>query len=163
MAQSICGRVLYGIGRLRWFSRAVMLEALANLLLSVALARPLGVEGVALGTALPNVIANLAVAVYVCRALRVGVVDYGRQAFLKPAALAAGLAAFWLAAVAWAPPTDWRSLIVTGIVGLAAYVGGAALLEFGPAALGHRVRAALGGPLPAPVGVGTASPGEGSP
>jgi O-antigen/teichoic acid export membrane protein len=167
MAQSICGRVLYGIGRLRWFSRAVLIEALANLLLSVALARPLGVEGVALGTAVPNVIANLAVALYVCRALRVGVAEYGRRAFLKPAVLAAGLAAFWLAAVAWAAPADWTSLLVTGAVGLSAYLAGAALLEFGAAALWQRLRAALGGlprgPLAAPVGVGTASPGEGSP
>jgi O-antigen/teichoic acid export membrane protein len=143
MAQSICGRVLYGVGRLRWFSRAVLIEALANLVISVLLARPFGIEGVAFGTALPNLIANLAVAIYVCRVLGIGVGTYFRVAFLKPLLLAAALAAFWLAAVCWAEPADWAGLLVTGGVGLAAYLAGAALLELGPTTVWQCLQAAL--------------------
>jgi O-antigen/teichoic acid export membrane protein len=162
MAQSICGRVLYGIGRLRWFARAVLVEALANLLLSVLLARPLGIEGVALGTALPNVVANLAVALHVCRALGVRPGDYFRQAFLRPLLLAAVLAAGWLAAVRWAAPADWAGLFATGTAGLAAYLAAAALLELGPAVVWHRLQAALGA-LPGGARVSAASSGEGPP
>jgi O-antigen/teichoic acid export membrane protein len=143
MAQSICGRVLYGVGRLRWFSRVVLLEALANLVISVLLARPFGIEGVALGTALPNVVANLAVAAYVCRVLEIRVWSYFRLAFLKPLLLAVALAAFWLAVVRWTGPADWASFITTGIVGLIAYLAAAALLEFGSAAVWQRLQALL--------------------
>src|SRR5262249_17492952 len=41
MSQSIGGRILYGIGRLRWYGRLAILEAVANLVLSVALIHPL--------------------------------------------------------------------------------------------------------------------------
>jgi O-antigen/teichoic acid export membrane protein len=34
-AQSVAARVLYGVGHLRWFSRAMLLEAGCNLLLSL--------------------------------------------------------------------------------------------------------------------------------
>jgi O-antigen/teichoic acid export membrane protein len=158
MAQSICGRVLYGVGRLRWFSRAVLAEAVANLLLSVLLARPFGIEGVAFGTALPNVVANVAVAVYVCRVLGVSVGTYCRVAFLKPLLPAAGLAAFWLAAVRWAEPADWAGLVTTGAVGLTAYLAAASLLELGPAAVWHHLQAALVAPAGRP-----AAPAEGRP
>jgi O-antigen/teichoic acid export membrane protein len=160
MAQSICGRVLYGIGQLRWFARAVLAEALANLLLSVVLARPFGIEGVAFGTALPNVIANLAVAGYVCRALGIDAGVYFRGAFLKPLLLAAALAAGWLAAVRWAVPADWTGLLTIGSMGLAAYLVGAALLEVGPSTLWHRLQMALRA-VPRRVQVSAATPGKG--
>src|SRR5262249_4763459 len=35
LSQSITGRILYGIGKLHWYARFAILEALANLLLSV--------------------------------------------------------------------------------------------------------------------------------
>src|SRR5262249_55621846 len=54
ISQSVSSRILYGIGRLRWFARMLLLEAAANLVLSIVLASPLGIEGVALGTAIPS-------------------------------------------------------------------------------------------------------------
>ncbi len=150
LAESIGGRLLYGVGRLRWFARLVLAEAVANLLLSVVLARPLGIEGVALGTALPNVVAALAVSVYVCRALGVGLGAYFREAFLAPVLLSAALAAGWLAAGRWCEPADWPRLIGTGAAGLAAYLAVAGLLEFGPAALAQRLYALLGPAAPSP-------------
>ena len=58
-------------------------EALANLILSLILVRPLGMIGVALGTALTSTFSSLiAQPIYVCRVLSLGLVDYYRKAFL---------------------------------------------------------------------------------
>ncbi len=164
MSQSISARILYGNGRLGWFARAVMAEAVVNLLLSVALVRPLGIEGVALGTTIPNVLSNCAIIWYICRTLEVRPAEYLRRSFLVPALAAAGLAGLWVAAVAGAPPTTWAALVATGAAGLAAYVPAALLLEFGPAALWARLRG-LAGRLPRlapPARIGAPSSSEGS-
>ena len=47
--------ILMGLGKPRTPTIAFILAGLANLVLSIALARPLGLAGVALGTAIPNV------------------------------------------------------------------------------------------------------------
>src|SRR5262249_31575460 len=54
IAQSMAARVLYGMGRIRLFARVALAEGVVNLLLSLALVGPLGIAGVALGTALPH-------------------------------------------------------------------------------------------------------------
>jgi O-antigen/teichoic acid export membrane protein len=139
-AQSVSARILYGVGRLRWFVRVVVAEALVNLLLSVALARPLGIEGVAWGTAVPNVAANLMVMAYVCRMLGVGAGEYLRRSFRKPCVLALVLAAGWWGVRMAYPPTTWAELLAMGMVGLAAYAGLASLTELGPMTVLARVR-----------------------
>jgi hypothetical protein len=45
LSQSVGGRILYGIGRLRWFTVISIAQAVVNLLLSIALIGPLGIEG----------------------------------------------------------------------------------------------------------------------
>jgi O-antigen/teichoic acid export membrane protein len=155
LSQSASVRILYGIGRLRWFARVVLAEALVNLLLSLALVRPYGIEGVALGTTVPNVVVNVAIALYLCRALGVRPVHYLRRSFLAPCAAAALLAAGWLAAAVWAPPDGWASLSATVAAGLAVYFALAGAVEFGPRAVLRRLRALPGrlarAPRPAPV------------
>jgi O-antigen/teichoic acid export membrane protein len=47
--------ILMGLGKPKTATIAFVLAGLANLVLSLALARPLGLAGVALGTAIPNV------------------------------------------------------------------------------------------------------------
>ena len=121
LSQSVSARILYGTGRLRWFSRALIVEAIVNLLLSVALAQPLGIEGVALGTALPNVLVNIAVMGYVCRSLGVGITKYLRRAFVGPLLVGALLAVFWLAITWRDAPRTWIALGTTGTLGLTAY------------------------------------------
>ncbi len=59
------------------------MEALSNLILSLILVRPLGMIGVALGTALTSTFSSLiAQPIYVCRVLSLGLADYYRKAFL---------------------------------------------------------------------------------
>jgi O-antigen/teichoic acid export membrane protein len=135
LSQSVSARILYGLGRLRWFARLVLAEAVANLVLSACLAERLGIEGVALGTAIPNVLANLAVAVYVCRLLGVRLRDYVRHSFLAPLGMTVIPAAVWLAALLWWKLDDWLSFLLAGSTGLAVYLPLALLAERGPRAV----------------------------
>jgi O-antigen/teichoic acid export membrane protein len=131
LSQSVAVRILYGTGRLRRYALGTLAEAAANLLLSLLLVRPFGIEGVALGTAVPNVIFNGVVGVCVCRGLGVGLGEYLRRSFLAPCAAALLPAAVWLAAAHWAEPDGWPSLLLTGAAGMAVYAVVAAQAELG--------------------------------
>jgi O-antigen/teichoic acid export membrane protein len=143
LSQSVGIRILYGIGRLRWFARAVIVEAVANLVLSVLLVRSYGIEGVALGTALPNTLLNCAVGLYVCRKLGVGLGTYLRRSFLAPCAAAVLPASIWLAASYWVVPDTWLSLLATVAAGLTGYALLAATAELGLLAAMRRLAAAV--------------------
>jgi O-antigen/teichoic acid export membrane protein len=143
LSQSITGRILYGLGKLRWYARFAILEALANLLLSVALVTPLGINGVAWGTTIPNLVANGILVVYGCRLLRVGVRTYLRRAFLAPVAVTTLLAIGWLAATIRWTPTTWPELILTAAMGTAAYALVAVWIEMGPSQLAGIVKTAM--------------------
>jgi len=60
-------RVLYGIGRLKEFSWVAWGQAIVNLLISVVLVQYIGIVGVALGTAIPNVVVSLVTILLACR------------------------------------------------------------------------------------------------
>jgi O-antigen/teichoic acid export membrane protein len=143
LSQSVSGRILYGIGRLRWFSRLVMAEAAINLVLSIWLVHPLGIEGVAWGTTVPHVVMNLVLAGHVCRLLGVPLGSYVRHAFVLPVAIASVLAGGWLLAAGWFDLANWFALLATGAAGLAGYVALAVVVEVGPGVLLRQVRAAL--------------------
>lgn len=143
LSQSITGRILYGLGKLRWYARFAILEALANLLLSVALVTPLGIEGVAWGTTIPNLVANSVLIVYGCRLLGVRVRSYLRRAFLAPGAVTGLLALGWFAVTAKGPPSTWPELILTATIGSAAYAVVAALVELGPGRVAGLTKAAM--------------------
>jgi O-antigen/teichoic acid export membrane protein len=130
MAQSIGWRVLFATSRIRWLARALLMEALANLILSLALVKPLGIEGVAWGTTIPNIFMFVALVAYMGRILRVSLVDYGRQAILKPLGPALLLAVFWLIAAPTETPT-WPALVGVGVIGLSGYALVAGVVEFG--------------------------------
>ena len=132
LPQVVAARILYGLGRLRWFARAALAEALANLALSVALVRPLGIEGVALGTAIPNVIGSFALIVYICRTLGVSLGSYLRSTFLIPVLAVAPLATAWLAVVQEVGITSWLSLVAVAAAGFAGYLLSGVLVEVGP-------------------------------
>src|SRR5262249_53903833 len=124
-------------------ARAVVLEALANLLLSLALVGPLGIEGVALGTTLPHLLGNLAVLWHVARLLGVPLRDCLRQSFLAPCLAAMGLAGWWLVLPAWWPVTTWPELLGIGLAGVLPFGALAWLVEFGPGWRAARARPSL--------------------
>jgi O-antigen/teichoic acid export membrane protein len=139
-AQSIASRILYGIGRLALFARLVLAEALANLVLSIALAGPLGIEGVALGTVLPNLVCTVAVIFHVCGLLGIKRSEYVRKALLPPHLVGLPLGLGWWLAVHEMPIESWIDFLIIGTLGMAVYLPCAALVEFGPNALWARLR-----------------------
>jgi O-antigen/teichoic acid export membrane protein len=144
MSQSVSGRVLYGLGRLRWFTVVVVVEAVANLLLSLILVRPFGIEGVAWGTTIPNIVGNLVVAVHVCGLLNVGLGDYLRKSFVKPLAVVCPLVVFWWAAGTWMPLAHWPSLIMVAVIGLTGYAVIAVVTELGFGSVVVNIRESFG-------------------
>ena len=85
-SQLIAHGILKGISRHKVLALILGIEALVNLGMSVALARPYGVEGVALGTMVPLIAASLAIIVYTCRLLQLNVLMYMLQAYSGAAA-----------------------------------------------------------------------------
>lgn len=77
VAQSPSVSYLYGVYRHKFLAYEALAEGITNAILSIALARKYGVVGVALGTAIPLVIARLFVQpVYVCRNIGLRLRDY---------------------------------------------------------------------------------------
>jgi len=132
VSQSVTGRILYGIGQLRFFSMLVMTEAVLNVGLSLLLVRGMGIQGVAWGTAIPNVIMNIVLGCYICRVLQISVKHYVRSSFVLPVILVAIPAAIWCWGSLWLPVNTWSSFLAIGVAGIAVYVLCVGLCEFRP-------------------------------
>jgi O-antigen/teichoic acid export membrane protein len=99
LAQAASTRILFGLGRHQTMAAITVIEGVANLILSIALVRPLGIVGDALGTAIPLSFTCL---VFLPRHMKkqigVPVGTFLRQAFTLPMLLTLPLvAALWLA------------------------------------------------------------------
>jgi O-antigen/teichoic acid export membrane protein len=130
-AQSVAGRILYGLGRLRQFTRAALIQALVNLALSILFARPLGIEGVALGTAIPFLIFCLWNVLNISRECDVRTVDALRSIFVRPLAAALLLGLGWRLPVEIGAIGSYPALFLATALGLFCYALAALLLEFG--------------------------------
>jgi O-antigen/teichoic acid export membrane protein len=123
IAQSVAARVLYGTGRLRLFARMTLMEAIVNLTLSVLLVRGMGIKGVALAAALPNLALCLFVIGYTARFLCVSPRTYLTACWFKPLAAIVVPAALWLGISmplrGW---FDFGAAILMGLVPYAAVV-----------------------------------------
>jgi len=84
-SQATSGRVLMGTGRHRTMALVVLIEGIANLVLSILLVRPYGIVGDALGTAIPLAITSIFfLPQYLCSTLNLPVLQFLRQAYLAP-------------------------------------------------------------------------------
>jgi len=81
--------VLMGLGKPVLPSLTFLGAGVLNLVLSLVLARPLGLVGVALGTAIPNVLFAAVVLIVACRELGIGVFEYLR--YVVPRTVLGGL------------------------------------------------------------------------
>jgi O-antigen/teichoic acid export membrane protein len=81
--------LLIGLGKPKAPTVGFLVTGVLNLVLSIALVRPFGLAGVALGTAIPNVLFSGMLVVVACRELRIPLVDY--VAYVVPRALVGGL------------------------------------------------------------------------
>jgi O-antigen/teichoic acid export membrane protein len=132
VAQSVGSRILYGMGKLRLFARLALVEAALNLALALALVGPLGLVGVALAVAVPNVLFCLFVIAYACRTLNVSARDYLFTSWLKPLCAACAPALVWVLMVP-AEPT-WVSIALGVLAGLGPYACVVVALELAPRA-----------------------------
>src|SRR5262245_18203006 len=94
MSQYISGQILLGMARHKGLAYIAAVEGVMNLLLSIFLARKMGVIGVAWGTAIPHLITSgLVIPYYTMRVLRANLFDYIVRGFVRPAICAAPIAA----------------------------------------------------------------------
>jgi O-antigen/teichoic acid export membrane protein len=114
--------MLLGLGNPRVPTLVFLATGVLNLLLSIALAGPLGIAGVALGTAIPNVVFAVVILIVTCRALSLSVSEY--FAYVVPRAALGTLPIFAL--LVWFK----IGLGVETITGLAA-AGSAMMVLFG--------------------------------
>jgi len=109
--------ILMGLGKARLPTIGFLVAGVLNLVLSIALVGPLGLAGVAWGTAIPNTLFAIFLFVYVCRELETPVGEYLRYVFPRAAFGAIPV----LALLLWFKVgLDVRSLIGLAIAGVAA-------------------------------------------
>lgn len=102
LAQAASTRILYGMAEHRTLAWISSLEAVANVLLSVVLIRPLGILGDALGTAIPLALTGLYfLPRHLCRLLGVRVGTFLREAYTLPVVLIAPTVVALLLAKRW--------------------------------------------------------------
>ena len=88
---------LFAIAKHKYYAKIISIEAVVNLLISIVLARYIGIVGVAIGTAVPLLFNKLVIQpVYVCNQLGLSTVAYYRALFKL---FAAGLVFFSLVAI----------------------------------------------------------------
>jgi O-antigen/teichoic acid export membrane protein len=91
--QSTSNRILFGMSQHRSLAIVVLIEGIANVILSIVLIRPLGILGDALGTAIPMLCTALFfLPRHVCRQLGTPLWKFISEAYFYPAALSIPLA-----------------------------------------------------------------------
>ena len=88
MAQSTSNRILFGMSRHKALGYVVLMEGIANIILSIILVRPLGVAGDAIGTAIPLLCTSLFfLPRHLCRQLEIPVHKFLTEAYFYPTIL----------------------------------------------------------------------------
>lgn len=134
VAQSAASRILYGLGRLRWFARAAIGEAVLNLLFTAVLIGPLGVTGVSIAVAVPNLLFCGVVICLTAKELSVSAGAYFGM-WVKP------LLANVIPLVVWLlmgePTADYSAIALVVTCGLVPYALVVGLVERGGWLLGQ--------------------------
>ena len=112
--------ILMGLGQPAKPAAALLAMGVVNVGLSIALVGPLGLVGVALGTALPNIAFSLFVATLACRELAVPAREFLGYAFGRPLLGALPAIALVLAFKQLVAIDTWTKLIAGGMLSTAA-------------------------------------------
>jgi O-antigen/teichoic acid export membrane protein len=111
-------KVLFGMARHKTLAVVLMVEAIANLVLSILLARRLGLIGVAWGTAIPLALTNIFfLPVHLCRMLGVRLRRFLFESYFYPVLIVIPAAFALWAANRWLHPTNWIGLTGTLLIG----------------------------------------------
>lgn len=108
--------ILMGLGQPVKPTFALLVMGVVNVGLSIALVGPLGLVGVALGTALPNVLFSLFVATLACRELAVPAREFLGYAFGKPLLGALPAVALVLGYKRLVEIDTWAELVAGGVL-----------------------------------------------
>jgi len=121
-AQAASGRVLFGISKHRTWAFVTLTEGICNLILSILLVRPLGIQGDALGTAIPLACSmTLFMPWHLCRQLGIRMRTYLREAYVLPLLITAPLVATLLLLRRWFHPHNYRQLGLQLLIAAAVY------------------------------------------
>ena len=124
MMQGASSRILFGMSKHGKLALVTMIEALANLALSIYWVRPYGILGDAFGTAVPMVGTYIIfMPHHLCSRLNVRIMTYLRQAYLLPLLVCAPAVMAFLLMKRWFVPHNYRQLALHLLVGGAVYAG----------------------------------------
>jgi O-antigen/teichoic acid export membrane protein len=113
MAQSVSGRVLFGMGKHRGWAIITFIEGIANVLLSIFLVRPYGIVGDALGTAIPLTATMIFVLPqHVCSKLQIPLRTFLREAYTLPLLVCAPAVVTMLLMKRWFVPHTYAQLAI---------------------------------------------------
>jgi O-antigen/teichoic acid export membrane protein len=122
VAQQPLGNILLGTGRHRLMAFVALGEAVVNLALSVALVRRYGMAGVAAGTALPVVAANVFIVLpAACRQVGMTVARFARLVAVAPAVGAVPAILVCVALRLAVPPESIQTILMEGVIVGAVY------------------------------------------
>jgi O-antigen/teichoic acid export membrane protein len=117
--RAVCVPVLTGIGRPGRPAVSFLIAGVLNLILSILFVRPWGINGVAWGTAIPNMLFAITVLVFTCREIGVTIFEYLTYTFIRPAMGAIPVVLFLLTARKVFDASRYMSL---GAAGLSMFV-----------------------------------------
>ncbi len=140
-AQGTSTRILFGMSRHRTLAVVVLLEGIANVILSVALIRPYGIVGDAIGTAIPlSCTALFFLPRHLCRQLGVPMWRFVRESLLYPALLCIPMMLALIVMQHFFYAHGYRQLVLNLLVGLATYSVGLLWLFFTREPVGVQLR-----------------------
>ncbi len=118
-ARGVSMPLLMGIGNPRQPSLVFLALAVLNIIISMILIKPLGIIGVALGTAIPNVVYAVYLVYKSCKLLDISVVEYLKYVYLKALLAAIPVLIFLLWIRQTFNPENIFELILTGVSSVA--------------------------------------------
>lgn len=139
---STSSRILYGVGRLSRFTRLAMIQAFANLALSLLFVRPFGIQGVAWGTSIPYILYSLMNVMDVSRFCGVSWVVACRYILVRPIASAVILGVIWQSLAAAGAIASYGAFFLVGASGTIGFAIAAILTELGPKTVVQHLKAA---------------------
>jgi O-antigen/teichoic acid export membrane protein len=127
LAQAASPRVLFGMNKHRTWAIVTLIEGVVNIALSIALVRPYGIVGDALGTAVPLALTTIFfLPGHLCRQLQIRLTTYLREAYLLPLVICVPLTIVLLLMKQWFVPHNYLGLLAH--LGVAGFVYALAML-----------------------------------
>lgn len=141
-SQSAASRILYGMNRHKWLAKVMIVEGVANLVLSIVLVRRMGIYGVAWGTAIPMLFTSvILLPVYLCRVVKTPLIHFLREAYTLPIAITSPMVVILLILQSFVAQPSWFGLITEAIAGGIVYVALFSWWFFTRDSMGIRLRA----------------------